>query len=370
MSQLEFYNVCQEVWQCGGIENFIMNIYRNIDRSKVQFDFLIHGEKESYFEEEIKQLGGEIYRVPLCRNYKKYCRQIREIFMKNGEKYHMVHIHCMYAISYFDAKMARKYHMGNIIVHSHTSNTLIRKRKIIQFLLKTRLTRIADVRLACDEEAARWMFSKKAVCKKQYKIIKNAIDVDKYKYNSEMRKMIKKELQLEENFVIGHIGRLSTEKNHSFLLEIFREIIKRTDKARLLLVGDGPFENQIKKKIKELEIEDKVIMLGNRKDVNDLLQAMDAFVFPSLYEGFPLTVIEAQTTGLPCFLSDCITKQVKVTDLVSFISLEKNVEKWAEIILNSQKIERKDKSDFIKSENYDINSLVEQMEKIYKNKGK
>lgn len=370
MSQLEFCNVCQEVWQCGGIENFIMNVYRNIDRNEIQFDFLIHGEKENYFEEEIKKLGGTIYRVPLSRNYKEYERQIKRTFAENREKYHMIHIHCMYALSYLDAKMAKKCHMKNIIVHSHTSTTLIFKRKMIQFLLKTKLTRIADIRLACSEEAAKWMFSKKIIRKKQYKIIKNAIDVDKYKYNSETRSMIRKELQLEENLVIGHIGRLSTVKNHKFLLEIFKEIIKKKNEARLLLVGDGSLKNQIVEKAKELGIMDKVILLGNKENANELLQAMDVFVFPSLYEGFPLTVIEAQCTGVPCVLSDCITKQAKVTDLVSFLSLEENAEKWANVILDKENIERKDQSDFIKDKKYDINSLVEQIEKIYRNKGK
>lgn len=360
MNQLEFYNVCQEVWQCGGIENFIMNIYRNIDKNKVQFDFLIHGEQESYFEDEIKQLGGEIYRVPFSRHYKEYTKQMKLILNKNREKYQAIHIHASYAMAYFDAKIAQKSKMKNIIVHSHSANNNMVKRKLIHYVLKSKLSEIADYRLACSKEAANWMFSNK-----EYKKINNAIDTEKYKYNSIVREKIRKDRKLEEKFVVGHVGRFAPAKNHEFLLRIFKEITKREKETVLLLVGEGELKEKIKQRAQELEILEQIIFVGNSKNVEELLQAMDVFVFPSLFEGFGLSVLEAQTTGLPCFLADHITKEVNVTGLVEFIALKETPKYWAEKILDKKDKTRENKEDMVRKNKYDIIEVAKEMEKFY-----
>ena len=349
----------------GGIETFVMNLYRNIDTEKVQFDFLIHGEGENSFEEEIKLLGGEIYRVPSIKRYIKYHKQMKKIFLKNSQKYNAIHIHCGYAIPYFDAKIAKKYGIDNIIVHSHSSNTEFTKRKIVQILLKNKLSNLAIYRLACSEEAAKWMFSDKVIEKKQYEIVKNAIDLDKYKFNIDTREKIRKELNLEGKFVIGHIGRLAAAKNHIFLLEVFKKIYQNEKKSVLLLVGDGELKNEIKAKAKELNIIDKIIFIGKSNNVTNYLQAMDVFVFPSLYEGFGLAVLEAQVSGLQCFVSDTITKEIDVAQMVNFISLEKKPEEWANIILNSKEYKRENKSDIAKQKKYEIAELSKEMEKFY-----
>lgn len=349
----------------GGIENFVMNLYKNIDKSKVQFDFLIHGERRNCNEEIIKKLGGKIYRVPFAKKYKDYIKKTTKFFIENGKKYEAIHIHCSYAISYFDAKMAKKYGIKNIIVHSHSSNTEITKRRIAQILLKDKLSKIANYKIACSEEAAKWMFSNKVIKNKQYQVIKNSINVDKYKFNTNIREKIRKELNLEDKLVIGHVGRLSKVKNHDFLLEIFKEICNKREQVRLILVGDGECKEGLIKKTKKLQLLDKVIFLGNIDNVNEILQAIDLFVFPSIHEGFPLSVIEAQTTGLPCFISDVITKDVAVTDLVTFISLEKTQEEWSNIILGNKQLKRENKSDIIKQQKYDIIDMVKQIEEIY-----
>lgn len=349
----------------GGIETFIMNIYQNIDRSKIQFDFLIHGEDGNCFKDEIKQLGGEVYRVPSIKYYPAYCQKMKRILGENGKKYKTIHVHCGYAISYFDAKMAKKYGIKNIMVHSHSSSTDIRKRKIVQKLLRRKLTKIANVKLACSKEAAQWMFSKKMLKEKECKIIRNGIYVDNYKWDEEKRNEVRKKLQLEEKFVVGHVGRLSSAKNHMFLLEVFQEILKKQTNSVLLLVGDGELRSKIEKKVQELNIEKRVIFLGNKENVNEYLQAMDVFVFPSLFEGFGLAALEAQISGLYCFLSDIMVKDINVTNLVEFISLDKTPKQWAKIILDNKEYKRESKVDIVKKEKYDIIDTTKKLEEIY-----
>ena len=245
--------------ECGGIENFIMNLYRNIDRTKIQFDFLLHGNGKNYYEEEIKKYGGKIYRIPFAKNYKNYYKQATDFFVENRGIYNTIHIHCIYAMSYFDAKIAKRNKIENIIIHSHTSNEEMLKRKMIHLLLKNKLSNIATHRIACSEEAAKWMFSNKVIEKKKYEIVKNAIDLDKYKFNIATREKIRKELNIQDKLVIGHIGRLSKVKNHGFLLEIFKELCKKREKIILLLVGDGECKKEIIEKAEELQIIDKII---------------------------------------------------------------------------------------------------------------
>ena len=349
----------------GGIETFIMNIYRNMDRNKVQFDFLIHGKGGNCFENEVNQLGGVVYRVPSIKHYFQYCKQMKKILNQNANKYKAIHIHCGYAISYFDARLAKKYKIHNIIIHSHSSDTDVNKRKIVQQLLKSKITKIATIKLACSKEAQKWMFSEDTNQDNECEIVTNGIYVDKYRWNEKIRQKIRKELKIEDKFVVGHVGRLSSAKNHIFLLEVFKEILEKEENAILLLLGDGELRNKIEEKVQEFKIEKKVIFLGNRENVNDFLQAMDVFVFPSLFEGFGLAALEAQVTGLRCFLSDIIAENVNVTDLVKFISLEEKPKQWAEIIWNNKNYERENKVDIVKDKKYDIIDTTNKMEKIY-----
>ncbi|MCI8759655.1 MAG: glycosyltransferase family 1 protein [Clostridia bacterium] len=342
-----------------------MNIYRNIDRSKVQFDFLTHGIGEDYFEEEIKQLGGNIYRLPFIKDYKNYKKQMGNFWKENQGKYQTIHIHACYAMSYFDAKQAKKNKIKNIIVHSHSANTNIKKRKIVQDLLKSKLTKIANYRLTCSKEAAEWMFSKKIITNEQYKKINNAIHVEDYQFDLKKREKVRKKLRLEGKFVVGHVGRLSAAKNHMFLLEVFKEIVKKQDNAVLLLVGDGELKESIIQKAQKLGILEKVILLGNSNKVSDFLQAMDVFVFPSLFEGFGLAVLEAQITGLPCLIANHITKEVKVTDLVEFISLQEKPENWAKKILLKKIDKRENRVEEVKEKKYDIIDVTKELQDFY-----
>ncbi len=349
----------------GGIENFIMNIYKNIDRSKVEFDFLTHGVGDNYLEEEIEQLGGKIYRVPFIKDYKNYKKQMSKLLTDNQGRYNTIHIHASYAISYFDAKLAKSYNIKNIIMHSHSASTNIRKRKIVQSILKNKIANITSYQFACSKEAAQWMFPKQIIKNKQYKIIKNGICVENYSFDTTVRQRVRNELQIQENFVIGHVGRLSAAKNHMFLLEVFKEIVKQESKTKLLLVGDGELKEKIKQKAQELGILKQIIFVGHSEKVQELLQAMDVFVFPSLFEGFGLAVLEAQTTGLPCFLADHITKEVEVTDLVEYISLKESPRYWANKILDKKEVKRENKVELVKKQKYDIKDIAKELEEFY-----
>jgi glycosyltransferase involved in cell wall biosynthesis len=350
---------------CGGIENFIMNIYKNIDRDKVQFDFLTHGVGKNYFEEEIRQLGGEIYRVPFIKEYKKYQRQMTKLLREKQQIYHTIHIHATYAMSYYDAKLAKECKIQNIIMHSHSANTNVKKRKIVQKLLKNQMTKVTNFQLACSKEAAQWMFPKKVVTNHQYNIVKNGIYVENYSFDPKLREKVRKDLQIQENFVVGHVGRLSAAKNHAFLLEVFKEILKEESTAKLLLVGEGELKEKIKQRALELGILEQVIFAGNSEKVQELLQAMDTFVFPSLFEGFGLAVLEAQTTGLPCFLADHITKEVNVTDLVTYISLKESPQYWAKRILDKKENKRENKVEIVTDKKYDIRDIAKELESFY-----
>lgn len=348
---------------CGGIESFIMNVYRNIDRTKIQFDFLVHGNNENYYEDEVKKLGGKIYRVPLVRNYTKYKKEMKKFLTENN--YQTIHIHSAYSISYFDAKIAKECNIKNVIVHCHSTGTNGKKRRIIHTLLKNRIDKKADYKFSCSNEAARWMFSNKTIKNKNYTIIKNAINTSKYQYNEELREKARKELKIDNNFVVGHVGRLSSAKNQLFLLEIFKEILQIKNNAKLLLVGDGELKERIIEKAQQLNIKNDIILIGNSDKVEQLLNAMDVFVFPSIYEGFGLSILEAQITGLSCFVSNRITKEVNITGLVNYLSLQESPRFWAKKIIDYKQPKRENKEEGAKRKKYDIIDMARELEEFY-----
>lgn len=344
----------------GGIESFIMNIYRNIDRSKIQFDFLCFSPKIP-FSEEITKLGGKIYYLKSRReNYFRNKKQVYSFF-KEHQEYKLVHFH-LNTCSYIDPILAASKTNKKIIVHSHNQwmgkNLRIR---LLHFLNKNKIATMADELLACSNLAGNYMFNSK-----KYKLIKNAIDAEKFRYNPIVREKVRTILNIKDKFVIGHVGRFSYQKNHDFLLDIFDYVYKKNRNSILILIGSGELEEEIKNKIKRLNLEDVVLLLGNRNDIHNILQAMDVFVFPSYYEGLPISVIEAQAAGLPCIISNNITKDVSITKNMIFISLNESAEIWAQYALAySKNYQRKDTISDIINSGYDIKSLVKRIEKIY-----
>ncbi len=358
MKQIRVLHVVTHM-QRGGLESMIMNYYRNIDRDKIQFDFLVHRNYESAYDKEIESLGGKIYHLPvlnpLSLNYRK---QLNQFFQQHPE-YKIVHVHqdCLSSVI---LKAAKKNNVPVRIAHSHNANQDKNLKYLIKLYYRQFIPKYATDLFACGKEAGDWMFKGK-----EYQIVTNAISAKNYTYSIPTKNKIRDELKMANEYVVGLVARFSLQKNHDFLLDIFNEIVKINSNSKLLLVGDGDLRQQIEEKINNLYLQDKVILTGVRSDVSDLLQAMDVFVMPSLYEGLPLSIVEAQASGLPCFISDKVPIECKKTDLVTQISLSESPEYWAKQILKVKDMERRNTYKEIVESGFDIEENVKQLQEFY-----
>ncbi len=352
----------------GGAETFIMNVYRNIDRTKVQFDFVLFRKEECDYNEEIRKLGGKIYWIPRYngRNHFIFKRAWRTFFKEHPD-YKVIHGHVRSTASIY-LKIANKYNLTTI-AHSHsTSSRGSGAEQLFKNIIQLPIRYTADYLFSCSDEAGEWLFGKKSIQKENYRIVKNAIDTEEFKYNRIRRDEIRKQLAIQNKFVIGHIGTFTTPKNHTFLIDIFKAVHEQNREAVLLLVGDGVLRSSIEKKIEELRLSDSVKLIGVRSDIPDLVQAMDIFVFPSLFEGLPVTVIEAQTSGLPCIISDTITTEVKITNSIKSLSLKEAPDYWSGEILNIDNNLIRDNQNKLISENgYDIREVASWLQNFYIN---
>ncbi len=344
-----------------------MNIYRNIDRSKVQFDFMVHYNEPGEYDKEIKELGGKIYVMPntIPINYFKYKKALNKFFSYH-EKYKIIHSHLI-STAFIYNRIAKKYGKKICITHSHSSSSENSLKSKISDLTSKLSENYTDIFFGCSKEACNYFFPKSVKKGTNMTIIKNAIDSKKYIYNEKIRNKIRKHLKIEDKFVIGHIGRFSEHKNHDFLLDIFKEIYIENNNSVLLLIGKGPLESKIKSKINNLGLSKNVIFLGVINDIYNILQAIDVFLFPSLSEGFGIALLEAQASGLKCFTSkDVVPLDVKVTNLLEYISLNSSPDIWANKILKYKcGYERKDTSKEIINSGYDIKVQSEWFQKFY-----
>jgi len=363
----------------GGAECMIMNYYNTIDRSKVQFDFLVHRDEKGAFEDDIESMGGKIYRMPAISpsNYSDYKRKL-DAFFKEHKEYKIVHSH-LNALSSIVLNAAKENNVPVRIAHSHIAiesdiyknvfrkNTDIKAtvKDTIQSLVKYKVAKKATHFFACSIKAGEWLFGKKHASK--VVVINNAINASLFSYNASKAEKIKIEHNLTGKKVIGHVGRFNEQKNHFFLLKIFEEIIKKDDNCVLVLIGIGNLMDSIKKEVERLNLKDHVIFLGLRDDINNLLQAFDLFLFPSLYEGLPVTLIEAQASGLPIVASDTITPEVDLTGLISFLSINDSESKWADIVLDKLNHSRQNTFEDIKNGSYDIYKNAKSLQDFYLN---
>ena len=355
-------------WLGGGVESVVMNYYRYIDKSKIQFDFICDSDSTNIPYEEIEKLGGKVILVPPYQHIFKYNRELSKIFKENN--YKIVHSH-INTLSIFPLRIAKKCGIPVRIAHSHsTTNKKEWKKNLIKQILRPFSKLYATDYFACSELAGRWLFGNKEFDKGNVYILNNAIDIEKFKYDENIRKEVRKELNITDNtLVIGHIGRFVPQKNHTLLIDIFNEVHKEIPNSILLLVGQGPLQEMIKEKVKKLGLNSSVIFLGQRKDANRLYQAMDVFVLPSLYEGLPVVGIEAQASGLVCVFSDSMTKETKVLDSSEFISLNDSLDVWKEHVLMENKLNRKNTIELMQNRGYDIEIEKEKLsEKYYKYK--
>lgn len=321
------------IMNLGGLENFLMNIYRNIDRSKIQFDFLVHRKEEGFFNQEIIKMGGRIFHMPALHPLTLYAhhKKLRTFFAEHPE-YKIVHSHINEGTAFvlFAAKKAGVPHR---IAHSHIDTTLGKFGKL-RDLPKPFVSTFSTQNFACSQKAGKWLFGTKA-----FTILNNGISVERYQLNPKQRKTIRQKYNLGDlDCLIGHVGRFDTQKNHKFLLEVFSEFHKKYPGAKLLLVGNGSLESEIKEQVQKLNLDASVIYTGAVGNPQDYLSAMDLFLFPSLFEGLPLTLVEAQCNGLPVLMSDTISGESILTDIVRTKSLFDSAEEWA---ADLQKFSRK-----------------------------
>ena len=350
-------------WVGGGVESVIMNYYRHLDHSKVQFDFICDEDSTRIPYDEIKKLGGRVFLVPKYQNLPKYLKALEKLFKEN--KYRIVHAN-INTLSVFPLYAAKKAGVPIRISHSHsTSNPKEWKRNLIKNILRPFSKRYATDYFACSELAGRYLFGNKAFDRGEVKIIHNAIDVDKFKFDEAARKKLRQEFGIKDStVVIGHVGRFVQQKNHTFLVDVFKEYHKKNPDSKLLLVGSGPLEDEIKKKVERLDLEDSVLFLGQRDDINKLYSVMDVFCLPSLYEGLPVVGIEAQATGLPTIFSNRISKEVIVSSYAKIVSIQ-DTGFCIEKINKTTRSIKKQRSYATVFEYMDINNEVSTLEKIY-----
>ncbi len=347
----------------GGIENFVMNLYRLADRTKIQFDFLYFTKEKTDFDDEILSMGGRIFSV--CarhESFRRHNKELKALFACHPE-WKTVHIHNSHAMCITDAKIAAA--AGRCVaVHSHNS---FAAHGLLHRFFRLFLHRYTHRFFACSDLAATWMFSKSTNQKGAVELIKNGIPLKKFAPDRDARARVRLELGIAEDaLVLGHVGRLTEAKNHSFLLDIFHDTLKCIPDARLLIVGGGELEADIRKKADLLGLTDRVIFTGNSTRPHEMLQAMDIFVFPSIYEGFPLTLVEAQANGLPCLVSTAVTAQSLLTPSALHIPLTSSVKPWVDAILElSRNIQKRDNFDILQKAGYDTQTTADKLFAFY-----
>ncbi|WP_010276825.1 glycosyltransferase family 1 protein [Paenibacillus senegalensis] len=354
----------------GGAETMLMNIYRHIDRTKLQFDFMIHTTDKCDYSDEIIDLGGKIYSIDRYsgKNHFSYKNRWKAFFETNPE-YRIIHGHMRSTASIY-LGIAKNYGLRTI-VHSHSVSSGYGIESLIKNLLQYRIRYVADYFFACSKAAGVWLFGEKVCKSTNFFIVNNSIDAKKFIYDRAVELRKRRELDIEGKFVIGHVGRFHGSKNHDFIIDVFKSVQEINPNVSLLLVGEGSTKERIENRVADLKLQDSVVFTGKRSDIHELLQAMDLFVFPSLYEGLGLGLIEAQAVGLPCIVSDCIPDEAVISSSVEALSLD-NKERWIERIIyhiKSQKAYKYNAYEVIKNSGFDIRESTNWLEDFYLKQG-
>lgn len=351
----------------GGLETMLMNYYRKLDRSKIQFDFITNRSERGHYDDEIESLGGKLYRLSPIKpgNYNKYFNELDQFF-KEHKEYKVVHSH-INENSGFVLKAAKKAGVPCRIAHSHLSDLKLDYKYPFRVYARRSLKGNVSDYFACSKRAGEWLFGKKISNSGKIIVLNNAVDTQKFKINEDIRHKMREKLGIEGKKVIGHVGRFNPQKNHEFLIDIFNEVYKKNKNAVLLLVGDGYLKEKIEDKVKKLQLEDSVRFLGVREDIPELMQAMDLFLFPSQFEGLAVVMVEAQAAGLKVITSTGVTTESNITNNVNFIDLNKGPQYWADIVINSD-FRRKDYTKQIINKGYDSSNNVKWLSNFYMKK--
>lgn len=359
-----------EMLSAAGIESFIMNIYRHIDRKKIQFDFLVLRDQIEFYDDEIQRLGGKKYFVhsEIKNTWLRILDEAKQIerFLKK-HPYEIVHIHYTTPLRAPYLKACINAGVSKRIYHSHSA--YVSGKNICKIalynLMKKKITKWATNYFACSQAAAEWVYEKKLLNSGKIQIIHNGIDTRYFAFDKKIRESMRDKYELKDKLILIHTGRFTNQKNHEFILRVFAELKKNHSNAMLLLLGTGELLEKIKKQAKELKLDDSILFLGIQKEVGKYLSVADCYIMPSLYEGLPVAAIEAQCAGLPCVFSTNITKEVALTGLTAFLSLNESTNTWAEQIISFSKEPRVDQSSVMKEKGYDVQTIAENMQEFY-----
>lgn len=346
--------------EAGGTQALLMNLYRNIDRSRLQFDFLVEYRERQFYDDEIESLGGRIYRASFREDLNpfRFYSYLRRFFEEHRE-YRIVHVHA-YTIGYLPLRAARRAGVVVRVAHSHNnrmSGHAVAVKKVMRALFPLNANRF----MACSEEAGRFLFGDRG-----FTVVPNAIDAASFAYDPAARAEARAELGFsDDEFVVGSVGRLHHQKNQGFLLEVFAEILKARPGARLLLVGDGPERDALIGRARELGIEGDLVLLSNRHDMPRLYQAMDVFVLTSLYEGLGIVTVEAQASGLPTFVSEGVAAEAEVSPLFRRLDLADGPAAWAQAVLSEPAAARVSRVDDVRAHGFDVKENAERLQDWY-----
>ena len=354
----------------GGAETLLMNIYRNIDRKAVQFDFAVQTNEKGLFDDEIESLGGRIFHIPdfYVTNFLQY-RRFWNKFLQEHPEYKIIHGHVNSSAAVYLSCAKRNKRIA--IVHSHATRGRINSLRSLMFLIFSYPIRyIADYFYGCSLQAGIDRFGSRVAHSDRFSVLNNGIQVEKFEYNAKTREKIRKELNIDDaTYLLGHVGRFQFAKNHDFLIDVFSELHKREPQSKLLLIGDGELRKPIQKKVEDLGLVDAVIFGGLTDKVHEYLQAMDCFVFPSIFEGLGISLIEAQTAGLPCIVSDAIVDEADIkAGLIVKHKLTDSPAIWADTIQGKKHHERRITTDYIRSAGFDIKDTANILSMAYMEK--
>lgn len=355
----------------GGIETMLMNLYRHMDRDRVQFDFLAHYGREAAYNEEIRSLGGRIYEMPALKDedhvyYWRLFPYIKalNVFFKEHPEYQVIHGH-MTNTAVIYMPIAKRHGVTCLISHSHNTRGKAGLPGLVTNFLQKPICKCATDFFACSEAAAHWFYPEKLIQAGKVQVLANAVDAQRYRFDPEKREQIRRELRLDGKLVIVCVARFRPEKNQIFLLDVLRDMRKLRENVVFVFAGEGPCEEDVKNKAKASGLGEYTRFLGMRTDIPDVLSASDAFVLPSLWEGLPVTVIEAQANGLHCVVTEGLTEEMNALDLVEYVPLQQGPEAWAQALLRAADHPRRDTYEKIKASGYDINTTAPWLQNFY-----
>ena len=350
-----------------GIETFIMNYYRHMDRSKVQFDFWCNKKDPGEYEAEIAQLGGRVFRSPgySPRKFPQYVSEMKKAVLMEP-KINVIHVHNG-ALGFYALVSARLCGIRARVYHAHSSMIPVGRGRRLKAAIKPLIKYAANYLLTCSDKSGRFYYGDKRMDKGECMLLRNAIEVERFAFSQSTRDALRKQYELSDKVVIAHVGRFTEAKNHLRLLQIFACVKKRVPNAVLLLLGEGELEAQAREKAAQLELSQDVRFMGSRADVSQWYQAFDLFLMPSVWEGLPVVAIEAQTASVPCVLSDAITTEAGITELITFVSLKESDEIWAQKILDALKNAppRVDRTAQVRNAGYDVAFEARRLQEFY-----